>query len=200
VLAYIIPAVLLAYLVALACGVWSPTLAGAPRTRYSDAEALVLARQAGLTSASAPGRASAEVSLDSGFGKRVETTVVRHWSNGRYAGRAWDDTQLGWPMFAFRYHEFSPYGTGLTSGWPVPGQWTKALGLGYRRVILPRAVVPLGFAANTGLNVLIFVIVIRGGERIRRLIRGWRARCRACDYDRRGLGPAVACPECGSLP
>ncbi|MEQ9095994.1 MAG: hypothetical protein RIE32_06995 [Phycisphaerales bacterium] len=65
------------------------------------------------------------------------------------------------------------------------------------RFALPLLPIWPGFAINTGFYALLLFIAWRLPGVLRRAVRRRRGRCAACGYDRGGLDPGAACPECG---
>jgi hypothetical protein len=55
-----------------------------------------------------------------------------------------------------------------------------------------------GLAANTVLYAAVLQVLMIATERSRGWWRQRRGRCAACNYDRRGIERAAACPECGA--
>ncbi|MEQ8316442.1 MAG: hypothetical protein RIE77_11250 [Phycisphaerales bacterium] len=71
-----------------------------------------------------------------------------------------------------------------------------------RYAVTDRFALPLlplwpGFAINTGFYALLLFIAWRTPSVVRRTLRRRCGRCARCGYDRGGLGPGTACPECG---
>jgi hypothetical protein len=64
-------------------------------------------------------------------------------------------------------------------------------------IVLPTAVLPLGFALNTLFYAAVLLGVVEGVAFARRRIRRRKGRCASCGYDRAGLAEGAACPECG---
>ncbi|MEQ9097115.1 MAG: hypothetical protein RIE32_12725 [Phycisphaerales bacterium] len=62
------------------------------------------------------------------------------------------------------------------------------------------AVLPIwpGFLLNTLLYALLLFVPARIPRAVRRALRRRRGRCIRCGYDRSGLDPDAACPECGT--
>jgi hypothetical protein len=86
--------------------------------------------------------------------------------------------------------------------WPTRSDWPPRSALtGYRaldRFALPLLPLWPGFAINTAFYALLLFALIRGPRVLRRELRRRRGRCGACGYDRVGLAPGAACPECGA--
>lgn len=71
--------------------------------------------------------------------------------------------------------------------------------LSERRAIPLRPIWP-GFLLNSAAFASLLFLVLRAPRAVRRAIRRRRGRCGACGYDRAGLAPHAACPECGAGP
>lgn len=65
---------------------------------------------------------------------------------------------------------------------------------------IPVRPMPLGFAANTLFYATPFLLFFFGVPSLRGYVRRKRGLCSRCAYDRSGLSPTEACPECGDTP
>lgn len=65
------------------------------------------------------------------------------------------------------------------------------------RFALPLLPIWPGFLINTIFYALLLLALVRVPRMARRALRRRRGRCVSCGYDRSGLDPSSACPECG---
>jgi hypothetical protein len=66
------------------------------------------------------------------------------------------------------------------------------------RFALPLLPLWPGFLINTFFYAILTFALIRGPRVLRRALRRRGGRCVGCGYDRAGLDPLAACPECGA--
>jgi hypothetical protein len=130
------------------------------------------------------------------------------WSERVQMSKSVDLYDAGWPWPALRWtswrEERRHFGgpvrarfdhksaSAVASGWPAPAGLSR-IGADRRLPLTPR----WGLLWDTlifsgGIAALLF-----GPAMGRRVMRGWRGRCLACGYDRRGLPAGAVCPECG---
>jgi hypothetical protein len=113
-------------------------------------------------------------------------------------------TICGWPLPALRMYQ-EDYVTAPSPGttrWTVVRKPLHATRFpeyfGYQNTWLPLDPMPLGMLVNS----VFYAGLIWGTARctgiIRRHVRASRGLCPRCAYDRAGLAPSVACPECGT--
>lgn len=120
------------------------------------------------------------------------------------AERQWHWT--GWPCRSMSWQRMTPTPglsrSSLSSGIEVlPERRVRTAareGILFEPVVLPvRPVLP-GFAINSLLFGMMFVVPVELAGWVVRERRSRRGRCGRCGYDRLGLPAETACPECGS--
>lgn len=110
----------------------------------------------------------------------------------------WVFIEAGWPCtstWGWRaYKNFSSQTSGGLH--KIPRMQRAGGGSDIDLPVIPHAP---GLAANTAIYGATWALLIVGAVRTRRAFRGARGRCRACNYDLRGLTTDLPCPECGRL-
>lgn len=118
-------------------------------------------------------------------------------------------TTIGWPWPAMRrdaYDAMRSQGRTLypyAATPPVSLAGGLEIGPPRRRSHNDRFALPLlplwpGFLLNTLFYALLLFIAWKVPGTLRRAVRRRRGRCERCGYDRGGLDPHAACPECGA--
>lgn len=117
-------------------------------------------------------------------------------------------TTVGWPWPALRCEDYEATHAHGGTGYMVAKTPKASLrgGLVFvspsRNPFLDRFALPLlplwpGFLLNTFFYALLLFALIRTPRVLRRAVRRRGGRCDRCGYDRQGLDPDAACPECG---
>jgi hypothetical protein len=113
----------------------------------------------------------------------------------------WGARAAGWPMLCLASRSNAPTTGARKTSWSMrirPA--TVTAGAAPRdpdEGAIPLRPLPLGLAANTLLYAAPPFIVLAAIPAARRALRRRRGLCPVCGYDRRGLGGASPCPECG---
>jgi hypothetical protein len=85
----------------------------------------------------------------------------------------------------------------LGEPWRTPPGGVTGIVASLDRFALPLLPLWPGFLLNTAFYALLLFALVRTPRVLRRAVRRRRGRCAACGYDRAGLDPLAACPECG---
>lgn len=159
-----------------------------------------------------------------GVAWRVWLQRVSPWSEASGSRPTSDEVLLifdaGWPVLAMRHGSYS--GEFVQTDYTAHATETSRISLrGGFQIDLPRSIPPPGHYRPTGLaapvdrfalpllplwpgfliNTLFYALLLCIAWRLpgvlRRAVRRRRGRCVGCGYDRDGLDPGAACPECG---
>lgn len=153
-----------------------------------------------------------EVALHAPVEKNVPAWAWRRLDPGRGVGWPGPDetssAQLdarGWPFVCLSC-SYSMETDATFSVVAVPQGAIRVAGLAARKgrwsgtypAALPLRPIWGAFAANTGIYAATWWVLAMLPIAIRGRARLLRGRCAACGYDRQGLQPGAACPECGT--
>jgi hypothetical protein len=151
-----------------------------------------------------------------GFGASVETCYVQGgWRTGELHSDEYmaygilRREECGWPIRCLecgRADQLVTAKSQLIGGIEVPESMrgpspapAAVLPTPYRPAFPVHPLWP-AFAYGTGLYAVLIALPLAGPRWMRRVVRARRGRCVKCGYDRGGLAPGAACPECGTAP
>ena len=146
-----------------------------------------------------------------GWLARRQTAVVSQgpYSDERFSYETLEDFRAGWPAHSLAHsthgvqhssHGPATLGSPKASYYDGLALWTDPASSGHNldRFALPLLPLWPGFLMNTLFYALLLFVAWRTPIFVRRTLRRRRGRCIRCGYDRRGLDPHAACPECGA--